>query len=96
LIVKLITEINGKKGQKELDSELYYTEAFSTTNYKNWIKKVEKYFGSRTGKSGVPLSHVICSVDVNLAEATDVYTQAKSAASFDTKQYCNNKLGLKR
>ena len=43
LIAELIMEINAAAGKKDADSKLYYPDAFLTTNYKNWIKKVENY-----------------------------------------------------
>ncbi len=52
-------EINSATGKKDTDSKLYYPDAFSATDYKNWVKKVENYLDSRTGKAGVPLSYVI-------------------------------------
>ena len=73
--------------KKDGDSKLYYPEAFVATDYKNWIKKVENYLDSRTGKSGVPLSNVIRPSDVDPAEAPDEYTRAMWAASFDTQQF---------
>ena len=54
LIAELIMEINAAAGKKDADSKLYYPDAFSATDYKNWIKKVENYLDSRTGKAGVP------------------------------------------
>jgi hypothetical protein len=59
-------------------------------HHSNWIKKVENYLDSQTGKSGVPLSYVICPAYAYPDEATDEYTQMKGAASFETPQYCNN------
>ena len=63
---------------------------FSATDYKNWIKKVENYLDSRTGKSGVPLSYVIRPAGVNPADATDEYTRTMWAASFETQQLTHN------
>ena len=83
LIHDLIREINEKAGKKDADSKLYYPDPFSAINYKNWIKKVENYLDSRTGKSGVPLSYVICPA----ADATDEYTCAMWAALFETQKY---------
>jgi hypothetical protein len=37
--------------------------------------------------SGVPLSYVIRPAGVNSADATDEYTRAMWAASFETQQY---------
>jgi hypothetical protein len=87
LIGDLIREINEKSGKKDADSKLYYPDPFSATDYKNWIKKVENYLDSRTGKSGVPLSYVIRPAGVNPADATDEYTRTMWAASFETQQY---------
>ena len=55
-IAELIHELNASKGKKDSNSKLYYPDSFTSTGYKNWIKKVENYLDSRTGKSGVPLS----------------------------------------
>jgi hypothetical protein len=87
LISMLITETNVNACKKETDSKLYYPDAFVASNYKNWIKKVNNYLDSRTGKAGVPLSYIICSADVNPDDAPDEYTRALWAASFDTPQY---------
>jgi hypothetical protein len=76
-----------KAGKRDSDSKLYYPETFVATDYKNWIKKVENYLDSRTGKSGVPLSYVIRPADANPAEAPDEYTRVMWAASFHTQQY---------
>jgi hypothetical protein len=89
-IAELIIETNAELGHKESDFKLYYSESSRATNYKNWIKKVENYLDSRTGKSGVPLSYVIHPVNVTPVEATDKYTRAKWATSFEAKQYCND------
>jgi hypothetical protein len=74
LIAELICEINAKAAKKDSDAKLYYPDAFTANDYKNWIKKVENYLDSRTGKSGVPLSYVICPADVDPADAPDEYT----------------------
>ena len=87
LIAELIGEINAKAAKKDSDTKLYYPDAFAANDYKNWIKKVENYLDSRTGKSGVPLSYVIRPADVEPADAPDEYTRAMWAASFDTMQY---------
>ena len=87
LIAELIGEINTKASKKDSDSKLYYPDAFSANDYKNWIKKVENYLDSRTGKSGVPLSYVIRPADADPAYAPDEYTRAMWAASFTTTQY---------
>jgi hypothetical protein len=87
LIAELIMEINSVAGKRDADSKLYYPDAFSATDYKNWIKKVENYLDSRTGKAGVPLSYVIRPTDVNPNEAPDEYTREKWAASFETMQF---------
>lgn len=87
LIAQLIMEINATAGKRDSDSKLYYPDSFSATDYKNWIKKVENYLDSRTGKSGVPLSYVIRPAGVNPHDATDEYTRAMWAASFETPQY---------
>jgi hypothetical protein len=87
LIAELIREINATTGKRDADSKLYYPDSFVATDYKNWIKKVENYLDSRTGKSGVPLSYVIRPTDVDPANATDEYTRAMWAASFETQQY---------
>ncbi|KAI2499225.1 hypothetical protein MHU86_15266 [Fragilaria crotonensis] len=47
LIAELIQDMIAKASQKDSDSKLYYPEAFSATDYKNWIKKVENYLDSR-------------------------------------------------
>jgi hypothetical protein len=87
LIADLIHEMAMQARKKDSDSKLYYPEAFSATDYKNWIKKVKNYLDSRTGKSGVPLSFVIRPADVDPAEASDEYTWVMCAASFHTPQY---------
>lgn len=87
LIAELIMEINSITGKRDSDSKLYYPDAFTATDYKNWIKKVENYLDSRTGKSGVPLSYVIRPADVDPNEAPDEYTREKWAASFETMQF---------
>ena len=88
LISKLIQEMTAQAAKKDSDSKLYYyPEAFVATDYKNWIKNVENYLDSRTGKLGVPLSYVIQPGDVDPAEAPDEYTRAMWAASFDTPQF---------
>jgi hypothetical protein len=87
LIADLIHEMATQAKKKDSDSKLYYPEAFSATDYKNWIKKVENYLDSRTGKSGVPLSYVIRPADADPAEAPDEYTRVMWAASFHTPQY---------
>ena len=66
---------------------MYYPDAFTANDYKNWIKKVENYLDSRTGKSGVPLSYVIRPANVDPADAPDEYTRVMWAASFTTTQY---------
>ena len=63
---------------------MYYPDAFTENDYKNWIKKVENYLDSRTGKSGVPLSYVIRPANADPAHAPDEYTCAMWAASFAT------------
>lgn len=78
LIADLIQEMTTLAAKKEGDSKLYYPEAFVATDYKNWIKKVENYLDLRTGKSGVPLSYVICPTNVDLTEAPDEYTRVGS------------------
>ncbi len=90
LIAELISEINAKAAKKDLDSKLYYPDAFTANDYKNWIKKVENYLDSRTGKSRVPLSYVICPADADPANAPDKYTRAMWAALFATTQYRDN------
>jgi hypothetical protein len=87
LIAELIGEINAKAAKKDSDTKLYYPDTFTANDYKNWIKKVENYLDSRTGKSGVPLSYVIRPVDVDPASAPDEYTRTMWAASFETPQY---------
>ena len=87
LIADLIQDMVTKAGKRDSDSKLYYPETFVATDYKNWIKKVENYLDSRTGKSGVPLSYVIRPADANPAEAPDEYTRVMWAASFHTQQY---------
>ena len=42
-ILELITKLNASKGKKDYDSKLYYPDSFTSTDYKNWIKKVENY-----------------------------------------------------
>jgi hypothetical protein len=88
LIAKLIAVINAKLGHKEADSKLYYSESFTQPNRRTG-SRIENYLNSRTDKSGMPLSSVICPVDVDPAEVTDEYARAKWVASFETKQYCN-------
>jgi hypothetical protein len=46
LIAELIMEINSAAGKRDSDSKLYYPDAFSATDYRNWIKKVENYLDS--------------------------------------------------
>lgn len=87
LIGDLIQEMATQDAKKDGDSKLYYPEAFVATDYKNWIKKVENYLDSRTGKSGVPLSYVIRPVNANPAEAPDEYTRVMWAASLETPQF---------
>ncbi|KAI2509730.1 hypothetical protein MHU86_4712 [Fragilaria crotonensis] len=87
LIAELIQDMIARASQKDSDSKLYYPEAFSATDYKNWIKKVENYLDSRIGKSGVPLSYVIRPANVDPAEAPDEYTRAMWATSFETQQF---------
>jgi hypothetical protein len=87
LIHELIREINETAGKKDSDSKLYYPDAFTASDYKNWIKKVENYLDSRTGKSGVPLSYVIRPSGVNPADAPDEYTRTMWAASLETAQF---------
>lgn len=87
LIADLIQEMTAQKAKSDGDSKLYYPDSFVPTDYKNWIKKVENYLDSRTGKSGVPLSYVIRPQDANPAEAPDEYTRVLWAASFFTPQY---------
>ena len=70
--------------------KLYYPEAFNTSDYKNWIKKVTDYLDSRKGKAGVPLSYVIHPAKANPDNATDEYTRTLWAASFETPQYVEN------
>jgi hypothetical protein len=86
LIAELIGKIHAKSAKKDADSKLYYPDVFVATDYKNWIKKVENYLDSRTGKSGVPLSYVIRPVNADPADAPDEYTRAMLAASFMTTQ----------
>jgi hypothetical protein len=38
-------------GKKDLDSKLYYPDAFNASDHKNWIKKVTNYLDSRKGKA---------------------------------------------
>lgn len=59
MIAELIQDMTVSASKKDSDSKLYYPEAFSATDYKNWIIKVENYLDSRTGKSGVPLSYQV-------------------------------------
>ena len=87
LIGELIREMSLMKSGKESDSKLYYPDAFTASDYKNWIKKVANYLDSRKGKSGVPLSYVIRPADADPMNAPDEYTRALWAASFDTPQY---------
>ena len=87
VIAALINEVNVKAAKKDSDTKLYYPDAFSATEYKNWIKKVENYLDSRTGKSGVPLSFVIRPVNADPAHAPDKYTRAIWAAPFETTHY---------
>jgi hypothetical protein len=87
MIAQLITEINAASGRRDADSKLYYPDSFVASDYKNWIKKVENYLDSRTGKSGVPLSYVIRPAIADPAEAPDEYTRVMWAASFATPQY---------
>ena len=82
--------MTAQAAKRDGDSKLYYPEAFVATDYKNWIKKVENYLDSRTGKSGVPLSYVIRPARVDPLEAPDEYTRAIWAASFDTPQFRDN------
>ena len=90
LIGELIREMSLMKSGKESDSKLYYPDAFTASDYKNWIKKVANYLDSRKGKSGVPLSYVIRPADADPMNAPDEYTRALWAASFDTPQYKDN------
>jgi hypothetical protein len=87
VIAALINEVNVKAAKKDSDTKLYYPDAFSATEYKNWVKKVENYLDSRTGKSGVPLSYVIRPANADPAHASDEYTRAIWAASFETTHY---------
>lgn len=87
LIADLIQDMVTQAAKGLGDAKLYYPEAFVATDYKNWIKKVENYLDSRTGKSGVPLSYVIRPANVDPAEAPDEYTRTIWAASFDTPQF---------
>ena len=57
---------------------------------KNMIKKGWEHRDSRTGKSGVPLSCIICPTNAGPAEATDENTHTMWAASFETPQYRND------
>jgi hypothetical protein len=79
LIVELIMEINAAAGKKDAASKLYYPDAFSATDYKNWIKKVENYLNSQTGKAGVPLGYVIRPVEADPNDAPDKYMRQKWA-----------------
>jgi hypothetical protein len=92
LIAELIMEINAAAGKKDADSKLYYPDAFSATNYKNWIKKVENYLDSRTGKAGVPLSYVIRPVKADPDDAPDEYTRQKWAVKLLTGTLALNSL----
>jgi hypothetical protein len=83
----LIREMSLTKSDKDSDSKLYYPDAFSASDYKNWIKKVSNYLDSRRGKAGVPLSYVIRPADINPDDAQDEYTRALWGASFDTPQF---------
>ena len=83
----LIMEINAKGTKEKSDSKLYYPDAFTSNDYKNWIKKVTNYLDSRTGKAGVPLSYVIRPDGVNPDSAPDEYTRALWAASLETRQF---------
>ena len=85
VIGELIREIGMPK--KDADTKLYYPDAFTANDYKNWIKKVENYLDARIGKAGVPLSYVIRAADANPLEAPDEYTRALWAASFETHHY---------
>jgi hypothetical protein len=87
LIAELIMEINAAAVKKDADSKLYYPDAFSATNYKNWIKKVENYLDSQTGKAGVPLSYVIGPVKTDPDDTPDEYMRQKWAVSFNTIQF---------
>ena len=87
LIGELIREMSLTKSGKDTDSKLYYPDAFTASDYKNWIKKVSNYLDSRKGKSGVPLSYVIRPANADPVDAQDEYTRALWAASFDTPQY---------
>jgi hypothetical protein len=62
------------KSSKVSDSKLYYTNAFTASDNKNWIKNVSNCMDSRKGKSGMPLSYVICPADDNPMDAQDEYT----------------------
>ncbi len=64
-ILELINKLNASKGKKDYGSKLDYPDSFTSTDYKNWIKKVENYLDARTGKSGVPLSYVIRPANVS-------------------------------
>jgi hypothetical protein len=57
--------------RKDSDSKMYYPEDLVTIDYKNRIKKVKNHLDSRTGKSGAPLSYVICLANADPAEAPD-------------------------
>lgn len=57
LIAQLTMEIYMTAVKKDADSKFLNPVSFSATNYKNWIKKVENYLDSRTGKLGVPFCY---------------------------------------
>jgi hypothetical protein len=88
---ELIMEINSSAGKRDADSKLHYPDPFSTTDYKNWIKnwikKVEDYLDSRTGKAGVPMCYGIRPANADPKDAPDEYTREKWAASFETMQF---------
>jgi len=90
LIAELIREMSLEKSDKDADGKLYYPDVFNARDYKNWIKKVSNYLDSKKGKSGVPLSYVICSADADPNDAPDEYTRMLWAASFETPQYRDN------
>ena len=79
-IAELILEMNAEAGKDRADLKLYYPDAFTANDYKNWIKKVTNYLDSRAGKAGVSLSYVIRPADANPDDAPDEYTRALWAA----------------
>ena len=89
LIAEMIHEVNAIAGKKDPDSKLYYPDAFTAKDYKNWIKKVRNYLHSRTGKAVVPRSYVIRAADVDPDEAPNEYTPPCSlwAVFFHSPQY---------